>query len=154
MGEGHLDYHKTYLGWDINNHSLRVFLPEEKQTSWTNDKKKALHYTRGTNTEVHATIAEIVQNYNNKFYDLRIINVCKLAGVKVYRLSSVKCFGGENGKLRTCNMFKLIQCRNKLCKMAHLLPTDIEKGYPEQLVKMMRTGVAATVTKPDGGKMG
>ena len=63
-------------------------------------------------------------------------------------------FDGENGQLRTCNMFTLKKCRNKLCKMAHLLPTETDKAYPEQLVKMMITGVAAVVTKPKRGKRG
>ena len=42
MGEGQLSEHKTCLGWDINTHSLRLSLLEEKQTSWTNDIKDAL----------------------------------------------------------------------------------------------------------------
>ena len=50
------------------------------------------------------------------------------------------------------NMFTLKQCRNKLFKMAHLLPADMDKAYPEQLVKMLSTGVAAIVTKFGGGK--
>ena len=45
-GEGQLANHKTYLGWDINTHSLRVFLPEEKQTAWTTDIKEALDSTK------------------------------------------------------------------------------------------------------------
>ena len=48
----------------------------------------------------------------------------------------------------------LKQCRNKICKMAHLLPTDMDKAYPEHLVKMLSTGVAAAVTNPKGGKRG
>ena len=51
-------------------------------------------------------------------------------------------------------MFMLKQCRNKLRKKAHLLPTEMYKAYPEQLVNMLITGVAAAVTKPKGGKMG
>ena len=38
-GEGKLAKHKTCLGWDINTYSLRVLIPEEKQTAWTNDTK-------------------------------------------------------------------------------------------------------------------
>ena len=45
-GEVQLAEHKTCLGWDINTHSLRVFLPEEKQTSWTTDIKEALASTK------------------------------------------------------------------------------------------------------------
>ena len=41
-GEGKLDEHKICLGWDINTHSLRLSLPEEKQTACTNDIKVAL----------------------------------------------------------------------------------------------------------------
>ena len=93
-----------------------------------------------------------MHNYNKNFSKLRIRNVCKLAGVKNFRLPSVKGFEGENGQLCTCNMFTLKQCRNKLCKMAHLLTTDIDKTYPEQLVKMLITGVSAAVTKNEGGK--
>ena len=46
MGEGKLSDHKTCLGWYINTHSLRVFLPEEKQTAWTTDIKEALASTK------------------------------------------------------------------------------------------------------------
>ena len=94
----------------------------------------------------------MMQNYNEKFSELLISNVCKLARVKIYRLPSVKGFDGENGQLRTCNMFKLKQCSNKLCKMAHFLPTEMNKAYPEQLVKMLSSGLAAAVTKTEGGK--
>ena len=38
-GEGQLTKQKTCLGWDINTHSLRVSLPEDKQTACTNDIK-------------------------------------------------------------------------------------------------------------------
>ena len=51
-------------------------------------------------------------------------------------------------------MFMLKQFRNKLCNMASLLPTEMDKAYPEQLLKILRTGVAAAVTKPEGGKRG
>ena len=71
-------------------------------------------YTGKKNADVHHTIADMMQNYNKKFSNLRISNMCKLAGVKIYRLPSEKCFDGENGQLCTCNMFTLKQCRNKL----------------------------------------
>ena len=45
-GEGKLCEQNTCIGWDINTHSLRVFLPEEKQTSWVNDIKYALASTK------------------------------------------------------------------------------------------------------------
>ena len=80
--------------------------------------------------------------------------MCKLAGVKIYRLPSVKGFDGENGQICTCNMFTLKQCINKICKMAHLLPTDMDKVYPEQLLKKLSMGVAEAVKKPKGGKKG
>ena len=112
------------------------------------------HYTGEANTEVHPTILGMMQNYNKKFSKLRISNVCKLAGVKIYQLPSVKFFYGENLQLHTCNMFTLKQFRNMLCKMAHFLPTDMGKSYMEQLVKMMSTGVVVAVTKSEGGKMG
>ena len=83
----------------------------------------------------------MMQNYNRKFSELRISNVCKLAGIKIYRLPSVKGFDGENGKLRKDKIFTLKRCRNKLRKMAHLFPTKTDKAYPEQLVKMLSTGV-------------
>ena len=83
-----------------------------------------------------------------------IRNVCKLAGVKNYQLPSVKGCDNENRQLLTCNVFTLKQCRNKLCKMAHLLPTEIDMAYPEQLIKMLSTGVAAAITKPKGVKRG
>ena len=78
----------------------------------------------------------------------------KMAGVKIYQLPSVKSFDDENGQLCTCNMFTLKQFRNKLCKIEHLLTTEMEKVYPEQLVKIMSTGVAAEDTNPKGGKRG
>ena len=50
-GEGQLTEQKTCLGWDINTQSLRVSLPEDKQTAWTNDIKEALASTKiKTNT--------------------------------------------------------------------------------------------------------
>ena len=36
----------------------------------------------------------------------------------------------------------------------NLLPTEMDKAYPEQLVKILRTGVAAAVTKTKGEKRG
>ena len=42
-------------------------------------------------------------------------------------------------------MFTLKQCRNKLCKMEHLLPTEIEKAYTEKLVNIIIMGVAVAV---------
>ena len=95
-----------------------------------------------------------MQNYNKKFSELRISNVCKLAGVKFYRLPIVKGFDGDNGQIYTCNMFTLKQCRNKIYKMAYLLFTEMYKAYTEQLVKMLSTGVSAAVTKTKGGKSG
>ena len=53
-----------------------------------------------------------------------------------------------------CTMFMLKQFRDKLCKMANLLPTEMEKEYLEKLVKMLSTGVAEAVTKPEGEKRG
>ena len=93
-----------------------------------------------------------MKNYNKNFYKLHISNVCNLAGVDIYRLPSVKGFDCENGQLYTCNMFTLKQCRDKICKMAHLLLTDMDKAYPEQMVKMLITGVAAAVKKTEGVK--
>ena len=80
-----------------------------------------------------------MQNYNKKISELRISNVRKLAGIKIYQLPSVKIFDSDNRQLCTCNMFTLKQCRNKLCKMAHLIPMDMDKEYPEQLIKMLST---------------
>ena len=45
-GGGQLAEHKTCLGWDIKTHSLRLFLPEEKEKSWTTDIKEALASTK------------------------------------------------------------------------------------------------------------
>ena len=87
-------------------------------------------YTGDANTEVHSTIVGMIQNYNKKFYKLCISNMCKLEGVKIYQLLSVKGFESENGKICTCNMFTLKQCRNKICKMEHLIPTEMDKAYP------------------------
>ena len=86
--------------------------PEQKmEIFWSQYLER---YIGDTNTELHPTIEGTMQNYNNKFLELRISNVCKLAGVKIYRLPSVKGFDGENGQLFTCDMFKLKQYRNKL----------------------------------------
>ena len=68
-----------------------------------------------------------MQFYNKKFSEMRISNMCNLAGVENYLLPSVKVFDGDNGQICTCNMFKLEQCRNKLCKMALLLKTERKK---------------------------
>ena len=38
--------------------------------------------------------------------------------------------------------------------MAHLLPTEMDKAYLEQLVKILSTGVATAVKKPKGVKRG
>ena len=51
-------------------------------------------------------------------------------------------------------MFTLKQCRNKICSMAHLLSTEKDKAYPEQLVNILSTVVAASVTKTKGIKRG
>ena len=40
----------TTIGWDINTHSLRVFLPEEIQTAWTTDIKEAFSTKFNTDT--------------------------------------------------------------------------------------------------------
>ena len=87
-------------------------------------------YTVEANKEVHPTIAGMMQNYNKKFSELRISNVCKLSGVKIYQLPIVKGFDGEDRQFCTCNMFTLKHFRNKLCNMAHLLLTGMEKSYP------------------------
>ena len=42
------------------------------------------HYTGEENTEVQPIIAGIMHIYNKKISELRISNVCKLAGVKIY----------------------------------------------------------------------
>ena len=42
VGGGQLAKQKTFLEWDINTHSMRVFLPTDKQTAWTTDIKEAL----------------------------------------------------------------------------------------------------------------
>ena len=79
---------------------------------------------------MHPIISGMMQNYKKKFSELRISNVCKLEGVKIYQLPSVKVFDGENRQFCMCNMFTLKQYRNKLCKITHLLPTDMDKAYP------------------------
>ena len=65
------------------------------------------HYTGEANIEVPPTITGMMQNYNKKFSKLLIRNVCKLAGVNIYQLMSVKVFDSENGQLRTYSMFTL-----------------------------------------------
>ena len=73
---------------------------------------------------------------------------------EIYQLPSAKGFEGENGQLCTCNIFTLKQLRNKICKMAHFLPTNMDKAYPWQLVKILITGVAAAVFKTRWRKKG
>ena len=41
-------------------------------------------YTREANTEVHPTVAGMIQFYNKNFSKLRIINVCNMEVVKNY----------------------------------------------------------------------
>ena len=101
---------------------------------------------------MHPMIASMMQDYNKKFVELCISNLCKLAAVKNYQLPSAKGFDVENGQICTYNMFTLKQCSNKPCKIESLLMTKMYKGYPEQLVNMLSKGVAAAVTKPEGGK--
>ena len=44
--EGQLAKRKTCLGWDIQNRSLRVLLPLEKDTSWVHDIRAYLALTK------------------------------------------------------------------------------------------------------------
>ena len=44
VGEEKLAEHKKFPGWDIHTHSLRVFLPKEKQTAWATDIKDTLSF--------------------------------------------------------------------------------------------------------------
>ena len=46
VGERQLAKQKTFLGWDINTHSMIVLLPTDKQTAWTTDIKEALASTK------------------------------------------------------------------------------------------------------------
>ena len=46
VGEIQLAKQKTFLEWDINTHSMRIFLPTDKQTAWTTDIKEALDSTK------------------------------------------------------------------------------------------------------------
>ena len=64
-------------------------------------------YIGEATTEVHPTIGVMMHNNNKNFLELRIRNVCKLAGVKIYQLPSINGFDSENGQLRACNMFTL-----------------------------------------------
>ena len=41
-------------------------------------------YTGEANTDVHPKIEGMMQNYNKKFAELHIRNLCKLAGAKSY----------------------------------------------------------------------
>ena len=62
-------------------------------------------YTGGTNTEEHYSIAGMMHNYNKKFSELRISNMCKLAGVNIYRLPSEKVWTvrTDSFALATCS---------------------------------------------------
>ena len=61
MGEGKLSEQKTFLGWDINTQSLRVYLPEERQTSWTNDIKESLSFTKIKTDTLESLIGKLNQ---------------------------------------------------------------------------------------------
>ena len=58
-GEEQLAYQKTCLGWDINTQSLRVSIPEEKQTAWTNDIKEALASTKIKTDNLESLIGKL-----------------------------------------------------------------------------------------------
>ena len=57
--EGQLSKENTCLGWDINNHSLRVSLPEYKQSAWTNDIKEALASTKINTDKLESLIGNL-----------------------------------------------------------------------------------------------
>ena len=61
-GEGQLAEQKICLGWDINTQSLRVSLPEEKQTAWTNDIKEALASTEFKTDTLESLIGKHVSS--------------------------------------------------------------------------------------------
>ena len=65
---------------------------------------------------------------------------------------TIKGFSGEDGQLRTYSMFSLKMCKNLMCKMAHLFPDEMNKGYPEAMVAALSKGVAEAVTKPEKKK--
>ena len=88
-------------------------MAERKQKVEIFRKQYPERYTGEANTEVHPKIAGMIQNYNKKFSELRIRNVCKLVGVKIYQLQSVKGLDEENGQFCTCTMLTLKQCSNK-----------------------------------------
>ena len=71
---------------------------------------------------------------------------------KNLRTAECEGFDGKKGQFCTCNIFTSKQCRNELCKMAHLMPTEMEKEILDSLVNMLSTGVAEAVTKLEGGK--
>ena len=50
-GEGQLADQKICLEWYINTQYLRLSLPDEKQTAWTNDIKEAL-----VSTKIHTAV--------------------------------------------------------------------------------------------------
>ena len=59
MWEGQLAKQKTFLGWDINTHSMRVLLPTDKQTAWTTNIKEALASTKIKTDTLEFLIGEI-----------------------------------------------------------------------------------------------
>ena len=82
-------------------------MAEHEQKAEIFQAKYPERYIGEANVYVHPTIAGMMHNYNMKFSELRIRNVCKLAGVKFYQLPSVKGFYSGNEKLHTCNIFTL-----------------------------------------------
>ena len=106
-------------------------------------------YTGRVNTNVHPTIASMMVDYNKKVEGLKLSQLCRSAGVQLYRLPNAKGFSGTSGQLKTCSMFSLKICANALCKMAHLYPDEMDKRYPDAMVAMLSKGVAKVVTKPE-----
>ena len=77
-------------------------------------------YTGKENTNVHPTIASMMVDYNKKVDGLKLSQLCRTAGVLIYKLPSAKGFTGTSGQLKTCSMFSLKIFTNTMCKMAHL----------------------------------
>ena len=88
-------------------------------------------------------------DYNKKVEGLKRSQLCRAAGVLLFKLPSAKGFSGNSGKLRICSMFSLKICTNPLCKMAHLYPDEMDKRYPEAMVAALSKGLVKVVTKPE-----
>ena len=57
--EGEPTERNTCLAWDINTHSLRLFISKDKQTSWFNHTKDALALTKSNTDTLESLVGKL-----------------------------------------------------------------------------------------------